>query len=62
MVPAGDAEAVLVQRTGVVGAADEATDLAHAREMAGEEAADHAGADDADPLDHGASLRDEHGC
>jgi len=56
MVSSGDAQALLVQRAGMLAAPDETGDLGHAREVAGVKAADHPGADDADPLDHDASL------
>src|SRR5205085_3431742 len=52
VAPAGDAQAVLVQRRGVLLAAAEHRDLGHPPQMAGEEAPDHAGADYADAVDN----------
>ena len=51
VAPARDAQPVLVQRSGVLLAAAEHRDLGDAAEVAGEEAADHAGADYADAVD-----------
>src|SRR5512133_989980 len=51
VTPPGDAQALIVERAGVLLPPREHRDLADAGEMAGVEAADHAGADYADALD-----------
>ena len=56
VAPAGDAKALGVQRVGMLATAREDADVGDLRQMTGEEAADHAGADDADAFDHDASL------
>ena len=49
-------QAARVERVGVLAPPREDADVGHLRQMPGEEAADHATADDAHPLDHPSSF------
>jgi hypothetical protein len=52
VVPPGHAQAVALQFLGVLGTPAEQRDLAHARQMSGEQRPDHARADDANAIGH----------